>query len=420
MTDVLIANTPSPPDPNEYSNGPTLVALPGGVLYLFYVRIVSGDYGLWYSKSTDRGVSWGSPILIVDTNGEIEQRITGVEVWFDKWTPGLTGTMINIVVGNAGLGDNRIDFLTLNTVGDVVSSLTKVFDLFLTTGQAGRDKLSITRDKDGNYYVVASSESVAFKAAISATTAWSGAADFTSTTSVSGVAGEISPSSKLHLVPGFDDDKAVLITLDVASQEIRLLEWNTVQDQFDAYATLDTGVGSFQIDDTEIAVSQRDGDHAIFVAYAMGLSGTDEIRCAFVRDRDTSSFTVLKTFPAVGFRSVGVFTDWVLGHVYVSYCVGATATTLQVFYRLSVNSAAVWETEVHFDDDNGSGRNYKRHTTVYCNFDDVVTFTMAWWWELNESWYGHDDNQLDLTEFRVREPASGQEIVSCLTGNPPA
>ena len=43
MTDVLIANTPSPPDPNEYSNGPTLVALPGGVLYLFYVRIVSGD-----------------------------------------------------------------------------------------------------------------------------------------------------------------------------------------------------------------------------------------------------------------------------------------------------------------------------------------------------------------------------------------
>jgi hypothetical protein len=74
---------------------------------------------LMYVKTTDGGHSWGSPVQIDDPTPLPGYDINSFDVWFDNWTPGITGPYIHIAwraritsTPNARLWYNRLNTST--------------------------------------------------------------------------------------------------------------------------------------------------------------------------------------------------------------------------------------------------------------------------------------------------------------------
>jgi hypothetical protein len=93
--------------------------VPGtSTLYLFF------DDGGWvasYVKSTDNGETWGAPVAI---GPGFTDGICGA-TWYDKWTPGDSGTLIHIFMMNTGNDD--VFYRTLDTDGDVLGTTRTVY-----------------------------------------------------------------------------------------------------------------------------------------------------------------------------------------------------------------------------------------------------------------------------------------------------
>jgi hypothetical protein len=116
-----------------------IVQMDTGPWYLFY-----GDTGsdLAYRKSTDYGLSWGTPVIV------FAGTITSFSVWYDKWS-GLAGGLIHLAYTESGTNDTL--YRTVNTASaDALSTQTVIFagTSAVTTGSS----LSITRSRGGNVY----------------------------------------------------------------------------------------------------------------------------------------------------------------------------------------------------------------------------------------------------------------------------
>lgn len=108
--------------------------------YQFYAD--SGSNDLAYKKTTDGGQTWGSAV-------EVSNRlINGFSIWFDKWTPGQTGTVIHI----GYIDDTGFDvyYKSLDTATDTLGTETLVYD---GAGVDTRVHCSIAKMRGGNLYL---------------------------------------------------------------------------------------------------------------------------------------------------------------------------------------------------------------------------------------------------------------------------
>lgn len=109
--------------------------------YQFYTDGTSND--LLYKKTTNGGSSWGSEV-------SVSTRLCSVMgIWFDKWTPGLTGTRIHI----AYVDDTSHDvyFNYLDTASDTLGTEAAVFN---GTSVAAQSRVSIAKMRGGNLYLL--------------------------------------------------------------------------------------------------------------------------------------------------------------------------------------------------------------------------------------------------------------------------
>ena len=112
-----------------------------------YRFIIDSDDDLFYLKTTDGGATWGSPVEI-DTDTTIV--CFALDVYYDKWTPGNTGTLIHIAWLTSDDGD--VNYRTLDTNGDTLGTQRLVFDG--ATAVAGRGTfVSVTKTVSGYLYV---------------------------------------------------------------------------------------------------------------------------------------------------------------------------------------------------------------------------------------------------------------------------
>lgn len=80
-----------------------------------------GTVKLLYSKTTDGGATWGTA---VDINAV--GTVSGLDVWYDKWTPGDTGTLIHVWWFESTNSD--VLYRTLDTNGDSLGTQRTVFN----------------------------------------------------------------------------------------------------------------------------------------------------------------------------------------------------------------------------------------------------------------------------------------------------
>lgn len=112
-------------------------------IYVFYIS--GTDVNLHWVKSTDNEITWSDPAIVSSTG-----QMQGVAVWYDKWTPGNTGTIIHLAYFESTTDD--VFYKQLDTNGDTLGSEITVF-AGASTGTVNNTCIALTRAIGGNIYV---------------------------------------------------------------------------------------------------------------------------------------------------------------------------------------------------------------------------------------------------------------------------
>lgn len=120
-----------------------MVKTPAAVLYCFFASQV--DSNLYWAKSSDGGFTWTDPVSVKALGG----ASSGFAVWYDKWTPGNTGTVIHLAYFEQ-TGDD-VFYRSLDTATDTLGTETTIF-AGASTAAASNTCISLTRAIGGNLY----------------------------------------------------------------------------------------------------------------------------------------------------------------------------------------------------------------------------------------------------------------------------
>lgn len=94
-----------------------------------YIFFIDDDSDFKYKKSTNGGSSWGSAVTIFTGTAE------AFDVWFDKWTPGDTGTIIHTWYIDSAVDD--VWYRQLDTNGDSLGTQRQVLAITSAVGGVG-------------------------------------------------------------------------------------------------------------------------------------------------------------------------------------------------------------------------------------------------------------------------------------------
>lgn len=116
-----------------------LVETPAGVLYALFINHLSD---LVYSKSTDGGKTWESPVVV------FAGTVVNLSVWYDRWS-NISAGLIHCAYTDSGIDDTL--YRTIDTENsDALSTETTIFS-GATTAIPG-SAISICRARGGNVY----------------------------------------------------------------------------------------------------------------------------------------------------------------------------------------------------------------------------------------------------------------------------
>lgn len=130
------------PSAATYSGAGTnyLVETPSGVLYCVFIETTTLD--VYYTKSSDRGLTWTQPTIVSGA-----YSVTNLAVWYDRWS-NISAGLIHCAYTESGVDDTF--YRTINTESsDALSTETTIF---AGTSTASGGHLSITRAVGGNVY----------------------------------------------------------------------------------------------------------------------------------------------------------------------------------------------------------------------------------------------------------------------------
>lgn len=399
-----------------------LVAVSPTRLYFFYLDNDTGDTRITFVLSTDGGATWGSVTPFSPAAGGI---IMEFEVWYDKWTPGDTGDEIHVAWVKA-TSDSGIYHRSVTGASANMSS-THYFDSGPgPTTNHNFDKIDITRDRSGDLWIAYKRSSggngfLTMYRSVNDGVTWTTPLD--DSAEMTGVVAEIDPEDVRHfcLLPGFVQDAPIMIVKnkDTAfDSRIFLLIWNTTEDEFDLIDTFADAADN--IDDAgshpSMGCLQRADDNALFICYVTSTS-TPTLRCISVFDPGSSFDNLVHTAgdSLDTLHSICLYSDLVTGHIYVAFADGPVAG-FDIKYIKSVNSGFSWDAPATTF--SVASVAVDGMWACYTNFDAAGIFQLAWWDDTANAYKSNDANDFLTGLYTVREVASLQEVVSCLTGNP--
>ena len=395
-----------------------LVAVSATRLYLFYIDNDSGDARIKYILSTDSGSTWGSATdVALSTGGSIAL----FEVWYDKWTPNDTGDLIHVAWAKS-TSDSGIYHRSITGATGALSS-EHYFDSGPTpTTNLNFDKLDITRDRSGDLWIAYKGSDaggvLTMYRSVNDGVTWTTPLD--ESTEMTSVVGEIDPENVRHfcLLPGFVQDAPILIVKNkdtAGGSRIFLLIWNTTNDEFDLIDTYADDTIDDAASRPRMGCLQRADDNALFICYVTS-GATPTLRCISVFEPgfsfDNLIYTAADSLDTL--HSICLYSDLVTGHIYVAFADGPVGG-FETKHAKSVNSGFNWDAPITFS---VASVKIDGMWACYTNFDTAGIFQLAWWDDDANAFKSNDASDFLTGLYTVREPASGQEVVSCLTGNP--
>ncbi len=328
-----------------------------------------------YRKTTDGGQTWSATTTV-----DAQVDCISVQVWYDQWTPGDTGTYIHIATLDTNPDDvwyNRLD-----TNGDTL--LLGSSPVSMTTGQggtitAGANQISITKGTDGTIYASSIDASDSFVVECSSSCNVAGSWSETGTNPF----GLTNNYAILAPLPGGD---IIAIHRDVAAvaENIESKVWNNGTGSWDAASTtIDANATDNTTYDVGMAVtvSPTTGDvYLAYIARNTTLGADDQIRTARYSSGTWTSTKEVVRYSEKGITNVAIALDASNDDVYVAYSARTTPLTLatgNIYWRKSTDDMASWGYEqgplnTSADDMYGINLNLVSDERIYATwFDDT-------------------------------------------------
>lgn len=338
--DVLIDDFPSGTAVDHNGSSPTVVFISDSVGYAFYVGVTGNCV---YSKTTNGGASWGSPVV-----ADAQTDCIKIAVWYDRWTPGdNSGTNIHILTSDSGSDDlfyRRLDSTTdtFTPIGGPVNASG--------AGQSGsfiasENIPSITKATDGVLYmgIQDNSDSFVIKCSASCETAanWTEAGT--------------SP---------FDLDVDWLTLMPLSGGDVMAIRWDISADVIDskvyhagtglwdpAWTTVDGAALNNVTYDGHFGATVNKTTNSIYLAYAADvdtLGTNDDIRTASYNGVVWTAKTSVLSNDAKGITGTKIATKQNTETIFVIYTARTTIgtpNTGNVYYKRSTDGMITWGTE---------------------------------------------------------------------------
>ena len=295
-----------------------------------------------YRKTSNGGTTWGATTTV-----DAQIDCIGIAVWYDKWTPNATGTMIHIVTIDTSASDpwyNRLD-----TSNDTLLLGSAPVSVVTGSGQGGTftalsNYPAITKGTDGTIYIAISDNTDSF--IVECTVTCQTNTQWTET-----------GTNPLPLTPDFNlleplpGGNIMLINRLIATNVIRYKIWNNTTWSA-AWTTIDavaTGNVAYPIGMAAVESTSTPGHiYLAYIANNATLGTDDEVRSHYFNGTSWATTTKVITGTARGLTNVAIALDASNDNVYVAYTgrtTAATAATGNVYWNISKDNMTTWGTE---------------------------------------------------------------------------
>lgn len=319
-----------------------LVKTPSDVYYWFF--FYPGDNGLYVTTSTDGGFSWSSPASL--RSSAINSVVS---VWYDKWTPGNTGTIIHVAYIDAVTDD--VFYRPVDAASAVPSLGTEVV-IFAgaSTGVIANMCLSITRAIGGNLYCAFDMDGgteTGFYRSTDAGSTWGSRTDVNEP-----------PGTDYYLLaPGFaaDNQDIICIYWDRSASEISRKLYDDSGDSWSesSIAGSMTAIAT-STTSPQFALSVDDANNKILlVAWTNRNTVNADLRFWTIDESSITEGTNVVLNSAGSQQGCTIALNTQTGVLYVFYGGNSSASDLDVFYKTSSDNGASWSSETELS--NGQG-----------------------------------------------------------------
>lgn len=296
---------------------------------------------LTLASTTDAGATWGNSTTVYATTTLVSHA-----VWYDQWTPGdTTGTKVHIAFITSDTND--IYYVQYDTVADTTSAAVTNTTAEGATLAAGTNEVAIVKATDGDLYVSTddATDSFFYNCAGTCTTAgnWSAAAD------PWGAARGNDP----HMLRPLSAGAIMLIHWDDSTDDI---ESNVYTPGTNTWSGFDTSVNQNEANNTTydgstLSSTINRSTGAVYLAY-LGDSGTLADGTSDIEVwKYTGSWSQLSnaaTNVSGALQAVKIAVDEGTGNLYVAYVrrtTAGTATSGDIYYKVSTNDGTSWSSE---------------------------------------------------------------------------
>lgn len=321
-------------------NAQHIVRAAAGVWYWFFASATNAD--LYYVKSSNYGVTWNAPVLV-----KSGITLAGLAVWFDKWTPGDSGTVIHLAYYETTTGD--VFYRALDTNGDALGTEITVFNG--ASGAAGANgALAVAKSRAGRILV-------AYDIDGGTETGFNKSNDYpvTGFGAALGNPNEGASTDYYLLFPGNDADSADMwmVFWDRSANELSLKVYDDSANSW-SETSIATGmtdlVASTAVPQFAGAVRNSDG-HLLLLAWENADTVNAKLRCWDVNGAASiteKTNVVTASTDDQAMCALGIDTDADTLYAFYAGKTDGTETAysaLNVYYKTSANGGTTWGAE---------------------------------------------------------------------------
>lgn len=309
-----------------------------GATSTFYLFFIDSGVDLQYSKTTDGGFTWSTPIAVFTGS------IVAFANWYDRWS-GISGDKIRLAYTAS---DHIIRYRDLDISTDTLGTETTVFTGVSTTSGGA---LSIVTGRNGHIRVAGSIDAGAEDGA------WSSTDDGATWGDTIADPSEGATQDQYYLLPGWNADTAdvMLIFVDASANGLSVKRYDDSGNAWAETAILTDG------NMAEISAGVSFPHVACFVDVANSRNivaawnavdaANQDIQVFIIDDTsvtETATRAVLNATDDSGLLAFGI--DTVTGTWYIFYGGNADgsetfSTAIKIYYKTSTDSGATWSAQ---------------------------------------------------------------------------
>ncbi len=396
MADITVTSTPNVGFGAEAKGQHGIIWDDSHTIGYFFFPNDNAPVEIRYVKTLDGGETWGSPVL-VSTAGLIAN--TAFSLWYDRDTPGDTGTLIHLAFHQ----DNsaKMVYRSLDTADDSLGAAVNITTASLSDPPV---HIGITKGRGGELAVAWNSNSSVTRSDLRISI--DGGATWINRTDPWSSSG--SKDHEFYLYPSDEDDPNDLWAL-VLNNDIDDLEFWVYSRALDSwkFQIIESTWSVIAVGNWGTAMSHTTGH-----LWLSGISGNPFATPVPLRVWEIGGLDQIEEKTNVvnsnDYISTNIFIDQGTDDIYVCYGRGADVSNLVARSKVSHDTGVTWESEVT----EGDGTTYViRRMGVSPGVSSRGRWLVTWYDETLDDIFTNTDNAIDLGTVRTVQQPGGKAVI---------